>query len=243
MTFIPVKDYFVEVSEGNVTGAKSIHKFGRNIDADTGVEDIIEQSGTMTYLSSPATHFISSSNAGDTTQVVTMEYLDTNWDEQSATATLNGQNQVQIGGAADVIRVNRAWVDADVAGDVYIAESDTLTGGVPDTATKVRIKIAIGKNQSLNALYSVPNGMTAHILGFGTGIESTKAAEMEMYIRPFGEAFRIMHDDVGATDIHGFPLNKAPIKALAKSDIVLRATATANNTQVTGNFSIILITD
>lgn len=244
-------DFLLEVSKGNVPGHSSVQKFGRNFDIDTATdpEDCASQGGTYTYLASGQTLYASSSNAGDGQQV-TVEGLSGGWNEQNKTVTLNGQNQVAIDGTW--IRMFRAWNDdsTDLAGDIYIAETDTLTGGVPDTASKIKAKINIGFAQTLMALYSVPLAKTAYILGWYSSIEGASPAGLRaansLRVREFGKVFRVKNThslfDNGTSYIyHAF---RAFPPYPAKSDIVITVDqVTANGADIAGGFDIILVDD
>lgn len=244
-------EFLLEVSKGNVPGHSCIQKFGRNFDIDTGTdpEDCWSQGGTYAFLSSAQTLYASSSDA-DGDQDIVIEGLDANWDEQSQTVTLNGQIQVAIAGTW--IRVFRAYNDdsTEIAGDVYIAETDTLTGGVPDTATKIKVKIDVGKDQTLMAIYSIPAAKTGYILGWHSSIEGATPvglrAALSLRVREFGKIFRVQHTHSLYTEGNSYiqHLFKAIPKYPAKSDImVFIDKVTANNADVAAGFDIILVDD
>lgn len=127
-------------------------------------EDIWDQGGVRADLSGATTLFISSSSAADTGGIL-LTYLDTNYIEKTALQTLSGQSQVSIATDVFIVQGLANASAAELQGSVYIAESDTLTAGVPDTASKIQGKIpffAANLNRSANiarsALYTVPAG-------------------------------------------------------------------------------------
>lgn len=245
-------DFLLECAKGNVPGHSVIQKFGRNFDIGTATDpqDCWSQGGIYTYLSSAQTLYASSSNAGDA-QEITIEVLNSDWVEELRVVNLSGQSQVVIPGGT-IIRVNRAYNtdSTNLAGDVYIAESDTLTGGVPDTTSKIKAVIDLGYDQSLMAVYSVPAAKTAYILGWHSSIEGTSPAglktELSLRVREFGKIFRVMHTHSlfvdGTTYIHHF--FKAIPKYPAKSDIIVKIDQVSNNgADVAAGFDIILVND
>jgi len=159
----------LEIPKGNVPGHSTTFMLART--PDTGLsgtdtfEPIWDQAGQFTYLTTKSDLFLSSSSGSDT-QVVQLIGLTENgsgdWIETTTTATLTGQTQVQITG--DWIRVFQIsnFDTTDFVGDIYLAETDTLTGGVPDTASKIKSKILIGNNISRNARITSPKEYFAY---------------------------------------------------------------------------------
>lgn len=212
-----------------------VHIQGRNPDADAAVEDIRTSGGTMTYLNAAATLYASSSSGSDTTVTITVEGIDGNGQPAIGQVTLTGQTQAEIETndatpvAQTFLRVNKAYNDSGTAlvGDVYIATADTLSSGVPTTATKIQTKILIGKEESEDALFYVPAGLkltnmklTAALLQPGT---ATTHVDIFMYTRESGGVFRIKYST--ALYLGGDPLEycfPSDISVPAQADIVIR---------------------
>lgn len=159
-------DYLIEVASGNVAGQTPVTVIGNNpnMQADTQ-EHIWDQGGLLTYLTSDTQLYASSTNASDTTVTLSVPGLDDTYAEVTRTVTLNGQNQVALSG--DMFRVFDATVtgNTEPLGDIYISETDSLTGGVPDTASKIKQKIRQGKNSAQCAFYTVPAGKSLYFTG------------------------------------------------------------------------------
>lgn len=166
-------------------GAIRLDKFGFNpsITTASDPEDVWEQGGLYTYTADAgAAHYISSSDAGDT-QDVSVQGLTVdsngNWNLEETIVTLSGQTKTQIitDSGDPYVRVFRMENDADSGNDfsgvVYVYEDDTVTDGVPDTATKIRASIDNGNNQTLMALYTVPTGYVGYLFRGEVGIEFT----------------------------------------------------------------------
>jgi len=94
-----------------------------------------------------------------------------------------------------MLRVQRAENDgaADNVGDVYIYEDDTVTLGVPDTATKVYSKIPAGKNATQNGYYTVPLGKTAYITSWFASTSINASTSVTFYQRLEGKTFKPVH--------------------------------------------------
>jgi hypothetical protein len=83
---------------------------------------------------------------------------DSDFNAVEAFVTTNGQTQVALDSL--MYRVFYAIVINNInpLGDLYIAESDTLTGGIPNTSTKVKALILNGFGTSQMALLTVLKG-------------------------------------------------------------------------------------
>lgn len=134
---------------------KSVLKFGRNGDLDTGTRETIwNQGDNETYVTTNAIDTISSSNAGDS-QEVSIEYHTVAGTGTSSvftfgtqTATLNGQTKVVLDTpGARVSRVLNTSSTA-FAGDVYVYEDTAISSGVPTDATKIHAKVSAGDDQT-----------------------------------------------------------------------------------------------
>lgn len=245
-----IKHFLLEVSRGNIPGMSFIHKFGQNPDIDSGAgyEDIWDQGGTYTFLTSAAIMYISSSSDADK-QSYTVIGLDADWNIQEVTVTANGQTQTQVGTGETFLRVYRVINHGatDNAGDVYIAETDDLTLGVPDTASKIKAKIQVGNNQTLMAIYTVPLGKTGYLMqGFSALANKTAASGIGKFmVRPFGEVFQVkesycLHSTGNSAFIYPFQM---PLKINAKSDMKVKSSSSANDVAVSAAYDILLIDD
>lgn len=135
---------------------KSLLKFGRNpLVGTTKASIAIEPSGALheTYVFANSIVTISSS-AGDTGLArVEGHTIDAagNLTFVVQFVTLAGNTEVTLTTAlARVTRVVNQTVTA-WAGAIYVYESDTVTAGVPQTATKIHLTVPAGSQQSLKA--------------------------------------------------------------------------------------------
>jgi hypothetical protein len=239
------------------SGFDYINKFGHNADIDTGTipEDVWSGGGTYTFTADGgAPYFISSSSTGDTMDITLRcltEDSNTDWNQEDVTVTLQGQAKVPITfpSGDDPVRFYRGFNanSVDIAGDVYIYEDDTLTGGVPDTASKIRGVIMDGDNQTEMCIYTVPSNFRAYFEKGYVGLSSTiRAASMEFIyaVRVHGGVFRtqgrISLDSAGSgfwqyEYMAGFPA--LPAKTDVKITVV---DVTANNMGAVGGFDLLL---
>ena len=241
-------DFFLDVAKGDIDGYSCIEKFGENPDIDTGTypEDVWDGGGIYTFSSTADISKIASSDSGDT-QDIQIFGLDENWNEVTQTIELTGQTPVTL--ETPLIRVYRMINrgSTDIGGTVYLAISTaTWTSGVPDTDTDIRAVINNGNNQTLMCIYSVPAGKTAYFYqGYvAYGKSSSTGASFTWRARLFGEVFAVKSKVavIGSGSSSWAYLYKVPLALPEKSDVLIRCEMVeANNTDVSGGFTVLLI--
>jgi len=222
----------LQVAQGQIPWHKSIFKFGFNQDIDNSLETVWAQGGLYSYLSAASTLYISSSStaddvAGTGARTATVSGLDANYDEVSVTVDLDGQNGVQLGNASNWIRVNRITVDTagsggQNAGVLYVGTEASPTVGVP---TNKYATVAIGDNQTLMALWTVPRNYEAYVLQIDITVATTendKYCRPEVVARPYGGVFQVKDRFVTSESSHHQEYS-IPIKFDEKTDIEVRA--------------------
>ena len=188
----------LQVKRGQVAWHYAIFKFGFNPDVDDSLETVWAEGGLYSYLSAATQLTVSSSSANDTSagtgaRTVTLSGLDSNYAEISETVTLNGQTAVTT--TNSYLRINRMIVNTagtggQNAGVIYVG-TGTVTAGVP--ANKYAT-VAVGDNQSLMALWTVPANYTAYLLQkdiTAATAQNNKYATIHLAARPFGEVFQV----------------------------------------------------
>jgi hypothetical protein len=233
----------LQVARGQITGHKTIFKFGNNSDINGALETIWSRGGLYVYPTSAIQMKVSSSSADDAAlgtgaRTVSVQGLDQNYNEVAETITLNGQTEVLT--TNTFIRVFRAFVitagsGGTAAGTIYVG-TGTVTAGVPAT---VYAEIALGDNQTTMATWTVPAGYTFFVY---RGTFSASSNNVSQYIlgrfmfRPFGGVFRNAADvtvNTGAIQ-YDFEL---PLALPEKSDIEAQAIAlSGSNFYVTASF-------
>ena len=228
--------YELQVSRGLITGHKRLFKFGYNPLIQNISETIWDYGGTYTYPTSAlAMTVTSAAGATDNGVVVTVQGLDSFYNEVSETVTLAGTGTATT--TQTFLRVYRAFLD----------DSQNSTGAISITnGGTVYAYIGATENQTLMALWTVPLGYTAYI--FQTDVtafteQNNKVATITMRIRDFGDNYFRTRDkfDVFAASVsqrYQFPL---PVPE--KSDIEFRAIASSSNAdlKIAARFDIVYI--
>lgn len=247
-----VTNFQIEAAKGNIVGFSAGHQFGANPDIDTAVEDVWEYGGTYTFLDSAATLYLSSSDSGDA-QEFTVECLDENWLPVTVTKNLNGWTQTALtrpdGSALSIIRVNKMYNSdtTEPAGNVYLAQTDTLTTGIPTNAYKIKAyTIAYGAPESQQAIYSVPASHNCLVTDFFASIERASAAgaaDFRLQYRLFGETFFrslfpcTLSSSATSAALYQFPV---PFFLPPKTDVKVIATGSVANMLASAGFDFIL---
>lgn len=219
----------LQVARRQIAWHYNVHKFGFNPDIDDSLETVWAQGGLYSYLAAATQLSISSSSTADTSagtgaRTVTLFGLDAEYNEISETVTLNGQTAVTS--TNSYLRINRMVVRSAGSGGknagVIYAGTGTVTAGVP--ANKYAT-IAIGDNQTLMALWTVPAGHTAYMLQTDVTVATTqnnKYCTTSLVARPFGEVFQVKDRFVKAESQTSLTYS-VPLKFEEKTDIEYRA--------------------
>jgi hypothetical protein len=238
----------LQVARGQIDGHKSLFKFGINGAVGTSVETVWAEGGTYTYPAAASVMKISSSSADDAAagtgaRTISIAGLDASYNEISETVTLNGQTEVNT--VNSYLRISRMFVvtagsGATAAGTIY-AGTGTVTAGVPATVYGM---ITLTANQTQMAFWTVPAGYTFYLMGvFFTSANSTANASTNFQLiqRPLNGVFRIQSSARTAgngdfvLDLH------TPIAFPEKTDIEIRAVASAGSSNVSAEFEGIYI--
>lgn len=238
----------LQVARGQITGHKTLFKFGNNSDINGALETIWSAGGLYVYPTSAIQMKVSSSSTDDTAlgtgaRTVVVAGLDANYNEISETVTLTGQTAVLT--TNTFIRVFRAFVvtagsGGTAAGIIYIGDG-IVTAGVPAT---VYAEIPLGDNQTLMAIWTVPAGYTLFVYRGTFSAASNNAAQYilgKFMFRPFGGVFRNAADVTANSNVIPYDF-ELPLAIPEKSDIEARAIALAGtNFYTTASFEGIYI--
>jgi hypothetical protein len=238
----------LQVARGQIDAHKALFKFGVNGDVGTSVETVWAQGGTYAYPAAATVMKISSSSADDASagtgaRTIAIFGLDANYNEISESVLLDGQTAVNTGNS--YLRISRMYVTtagsgATAAGTIY-AGTGSVTSGVPATVYGM---IALTANQTQMAFWTVPAGYTLYLMGvFFTSANSTANASTNFQLiqRPLGGVFRTQSSARTAgngdfiLDLH------TPLAFTEKTDIEIRAIASAGASNVSAEFEGIYI--
>ena len=238
----------LQVARGQITGHKTLFKFGNNPDCNGSLETVWSHGGLYVYPSSASVMLVSSSSANDTAlgtgaRTISVQGLDANYNEISEIVVLNGQNQVTT--TLSYLRVFRSFVITagsgnTAAGTIYIGVG-AATLGVPST---IYAEIAVGENQTTMGLWTVPAGYTAYMNRGSFSAASNNAAQYvlgKFVVRPFGGVFRNAADVTANSNVIQYDF-ETPLVISEKSDIEARVIAlSGTNFYITASFEIIYI--
>jgi len=182
------RNFILDVAMGKVPGYREQLLLGqrRGMNIAEGSKTIWDHTDSIQFLTSETELFASSSSASDTAPVTLIVCgLDGNHFEKSTVTVLTGQTQVPVG--SFLIIHNAVIAGQTAVGDVYMAETDTLTGGVPDTSSKIQSKILAGENITHNGFVTIPAGISAlNMVLRGTTDGANKSARVDNIIHPAG---------------------------------------------------------
>ena len=235
---VATSNFFLEVAKGDITGHSFISKFGQNSDIGTGAyEDIWDGGGTYTWPSdgtAPITHIYSTIAE---TQDIEVQGLDINGDQVTQTITLTGTTVAPLTTALWRIFRMKNVGTVDNAGTIHASDS----GKVVSYA-----QMAPGNNQTLMALYTIPNGKTAYMYRGGASIVGTNRAysiDGKMCMREYGGVCQLKHTFGASTDgsstfQHEYPF---PLPISGKTDIIVSAISSASGGVLNTTFDLLLV--
>lgn len=241
-TYIGDRNFFIEVSKGNIAGHSLVNVAGNNYNLDPTEETIWDQGGNLVYLTADTTLYASSSSASDTNVLIAVVGLDDTYTEVTRLVTVTGQTQVALSGqmfrhfSATCIGTNKN------VGDIYIAESDTLTGGVPDTASKIKSKMVAGNGITRNGFYTVPAGHTGYLIKLRHNSAEGDDLTLTPNIRFFGGVFLPLVEWYVFEMFPEFDMSTSGITFPEKMDLEYRGSST-NNSRVGAMADILLVED
>lgn len=235
----------IAVANCEIEGGFSINKFGWTPDCDTGSVQPVWDGGlvpkTYTYMTSPSTLYLSSSDSGDN-QLYEIIGLDANYDRQTKTVIANGKNFVAVNGTwIRIFRIKNRGITNSV-GDIYISDDNTdgNVDGMPDTTSSIKAKITAGNNQTLMAIYTIPNNFTGYLKCWYINGGEGKDIDGTLWIRPQGEVF-LLKDKQPTFQSFLFRKFDPPRKVLEKSDIYVGAKmVNVSNKEISAGFDLTL---
>tara|TARA_R110000772_G_C13310322_1_gene440406 strand:- start:14301 stop:15098 length:798 start_codon:yes stop_codon:yes gene_type:complete len=242
-------DYFIEAASGNIPGTLDDRMVGRRINvASTVMTTLWDHSTNLVYLTADTQLYASSTSALDTDVTILVQGLDSNYIQISRLVTVTGQTQVALSGL--MFRVHTAIVlDTSPVGTIYIAESDTLSVGIPTTASKIKSRIRLAPNDSgayasynitHNGFFTVPAGKQLNILGIFNTVARADNIQIDIRARSEGGAWLSLNMIWAYESPAPLPYMQRP-RIDEKSDIEIRVLASAPNQVIEVNAQFMLI--
>ena len=175
-----------DVAAGRYSDAQIVPIWGKNATLST-LADIWPQNIVRTLWSAGVQLGFSSSSAADAAagtgaRTIRAKLIRASGVEITEDIILNGQTKVQSV-ATDIIRcqsmevltVGSGGVNAE---SIYCYDtSDTVTAGVPQTASKIAGRIDVGQNESLHGWWYVPAGKTALLMTVRPSVADATATQ------------------------------------------------------------------
>lgn len=247
MTYLSSREFLLDVARGKIAGHALVRVVGINPDVDVGEEDVVAFGGDQPWYTSAQSLEAVSSSTDDTNSAGT--------GARSIRVTgLNGSH------AAITEDVNLSGTTAVALSNTYIGDvrAKLLTSGTGlVNAGDVTIRIAsagatvaqmpTGYGQTLAAVYTVPAGKTAYVVGWHTSLyQAVSGAHAEMRLMVYDDTVgwrldglhELVHDGIS---ICSRAFSDLLIKLPAKSRVRVRAKSSASNLGVSSDLSLVLI--
>ncbi len=248
-----VRDYFVEVKEGNIPGHSVVNKFGRN-------DSILNNFWSIVSPSSPSGVFPSSGvlvrikaggDAADTfdgvgARTVTVVGISTEGEEFLEVLATSGVNE-SLPTTNRFCRVYRSYVSSvgtymsANAADIILEDSD---------GNNNMITIIAEEGQTQHGAYSIPLGKTGYLLSVDIDADGNKAADFRLFVREnlIGAIAPVVSRQLklywdGVLGQVSYRPRSPSIILPALSDIWMEARGGGAATQVSVDFEILLIDD
>jgi hypothetical protein len=238
----------LQVARGQIQGHTNFCQFGFNSAVGTSYETVWIEGGTYAFPAAAAVMKISSSSATDDkdstgAHTVLIEGVDASYNLISEVVTLEGQAPQNT--TNSYLRVNKLTIltagsGGTSAGAIYAGTGD-VTDGVPAVVVN---RTGVNSNESESAFYTVPDGYTAYITRWtmsSANTEGNASTQFALRVRPYGGVF-------GFKALYYIPGNGIyeceafyPVGIPGKSDIEVRAAASAGSAFASTQLQILLV--
>jgi hypothetical protein len=238
----------LQVARGQVDGHSNFCQFGFNSAVGTSYETVWIEGGTYSFPAAASVLKVSSSSADDDAtgtgaRTVLIEGLNASYVAVSETVSLDGQTQVDT--TNSYIRVNKITVltagSGGTSAGVIYAGTGTAGGGLP---TAIFNRTGVNSNESESAFYTVPAGYTAYINAWSmsSGNSTAEAStQFALRVRPFGGVFGFKALYYTAGNGVYECMAPYPVGIPEKSDIEVRAAASAGSSSASTQLQILII--
>lgn len=227
----PSLDIGMSIAIGEFNDTTAIDKFGFNSAVGATYETIWDGGDTYVYPSSAVVMTVTSAGgASDENVEITIIGLDSSWQSQTETVTLNSSGTATTQNT--FIRIFRAYTSngQDLTGECTIANSGTNYA-----------IIGTEFQQTMMAVYTIPAGKTGYLVSGNISSQKDKDITAKLMMREFGGVLRTK----GLVLTPGQPFQRQwviPQAIPAKTDVEIRAKAGATG-PVAAGFEIILVDD
>jgi len=245
-------DYGLCISRGLPDNMSASYIFGRN-EGTTDAEYVAvwRLDDDYNWLSATTNVKVVSTNAQDDSagtgiRTITIVGLDSNYDVQSETLTMDATTAVTS--ANSYIRINKVYAASvgsggGAAGTISVFDG-AHTSGTPDTSTKIYASIGAGETAALQAVYTVPNDYNAYIYWLQFGSPASSYVRYRFKHRPTGSTspwFIDYETHVNNAANDEVIRSSVPTRLAAKTDMFIEAKSGSGSLYSNGVFIIVLI--
>lgn len=250
MAYLTQRDFYLEVSRGNIAKASRVNKAGHNSDIDTTTdpEDIWDAGGIWVPPTTSRVHNIVSSSSLDTgagtgARTVTIQGLDGSYNFATETVTLNGTTPVATVNSYTIID----FMFVVTAGSLETAQGViTATAQVDSTVTA---QINVGDNQTHMAIFQIRDSHKGYLNRVSVAMQQNTAGSsciVHVLTKNFGEVWRVRRViflNNSGNSSQNLEINP-PIQIPGKCTIKLQAFEVTNSgTSIEGEFDLTLVQD
>lgn len=238
--------FYLEVGRSRIEEHKAIFKFGRS-STITSTESVIwDGGGDYTFLSSPETLSVVSTDAGDNAtglgaRTMVILGLDENYNEITEIVTLTGLTPVIT--QKSFLRVYRAIViTAGTNSAVTGANIGDITITSSDTAA-LQAKILSHNGQTLMCVYTIPAGYTGYtsFVSFATGEGKQVLFKTKSRNGPGNEYSFSVKYAIDIFEGNFIGETTSPLVIPEKSDMVITGETSSGTIDTTASFEVLLI--
>lgn len=247
MSYLPNRDYLLEVARGKITGQALVRRAGINADIDTGgEEDVWAAGGSITWQTSAQSLEAISSDVDDVASTGTGARTIKVWGLNGSYASVN--ETVNMNGTT-AVSISTSMVFVDRVEILTTGSSETNEGDITVRLASAGATMAFmpaGFGQAFQSSYFVPASKTAYLISWSSSLYKavSGSAEMRLMISEDGVGWRVvgLHEltqtgSSQATKTEGDLLVALP----AKTRVRVRAKTSADNTGVSSELVMVLI--
>lgn len=239
------EDFYLAVAKNLVPGHSVGTIFGHNDDLDPANAAMIWDYGEFQpveeLLTADTELFMSSDSASDTNVGILIEGMTDDYVyKKELHIHTAGQSQHSVGNWFRVFKMTNVSADA-AAGNIYFAEADTLTTGVPDTPAKVHALMHQGEGTTHKASHTVPAGHTMYINRLFLATRRAEDCAFSFMVRTPGMPAFIEASDFPVYQGTIFETFTPAFPVAEKTDFYFLGNTVTNNTQPSANVGYILV--
>lgn len=256
MSYFGSTEWYTEVSKGNVPGHSLVHKFGAGSVSST-IAPVSQTNDYQTPTTAQALEFVSASAndtaAGTGAREITVQGLDSSWNEVTIVIATNGLTAVPLG--TNLIRMYRWFVSASgtyatsLVGSHAAALTIQASGGGTVWDTIPITPFPAGQSQI--GANTVPTGFTGYLLGKLIVTDSSKVADVYFFSRthadvvvaPFTGIMRVKEREVGITGSFEHHFSSPKGGFIGPCDVGFLAKVTSGSADISVEYEMLLIQD